>query len=34
VAADWGDFKIRAEQVSVRRNELMLQALFTENSAR
>ena len=30
VAADWGDFKIRAEQVSVRRNELMLQALFTE----
>ncbi|HQR57681.1 MAG TPA: phosphoribosylformylglycinamidine synthase, partial [Burkholderiaceae bacterium] len=30
VAADWGDFKIRPEQVSVRRNELMLQALFAE----
>jgi phosphoribosylformylglycinamidine synthase len=30
VAADWGDFKIRAEQVSVRRNEMMLQALFAE----
>ena len=24
VAADWGDFKIRTEQVSVRRSELML----------
>jgi phosphoribosylformylglycinamidine synthase len=30
VAADWGDFKIRPEQVSVRRNELMLRALFAE----
>jgi phosphoribosylformylglycinamidine synthase len=30
VAADWGDFKIRREQVSVRRNELMLKALFAE----
>jgi phosphoribosylformylglycinamidine synthase len=30
VAADWGDFKIRSEQVSVRRNELMLRALFAE----
>ena len=30
VAADWGDFKIRSEQVSVRRNELMLKALFAE----
>jgi phosphoribosylformylglycinamidine synthase len=30
VAADWGDFKIRSEQVSVRRNELVLKALFAE----
>ncbi len=30
VAADWGDFKIRTEQVSVRRSELMLKALFAE----
>jgi phosphoribosylformylglycinamidine synthase len=30
VAADWGDFKIRPEQVSVRRNELILKALFAE----
>jgi phosphoribosylformylglycinamidine synthase len=30
VAADWGDFKIRPEQVSVRRNELVLRALFAE----
>lgn len=30
VASDWGDFKIRPEQVSVRRNELMLKALFSE----
>ena len=29
-AADWGDYKIRPEQVSVRRNELTLQALFNE----
>jgi len=30
VAADWGDFKIRPEQVSVQRNELTLSALFNE----
>jgi phosphoribosylformylglycinamidine synthase len=30
VAADWGDFKIRPEQVSVQRHELTLRALFTE----
>ena len=30
VAADWGDFKIRPEQVSVQRNELSLKALFSE----
>ncbi len=30
VAADWGDFKIRPEQVTVRRHELTLKALFTE----
>jgi len=30
VAEDWGDFKIRAEQVAVRRNELLLKALFSE----
>jgi phosphoribosylformylglycinamidine synthase len=30
VAADWGDFKIRPEQVSVRRNEQTLRALFNE----
>jgi len=30
VAADWGDFKIRPEQVSVRRNEQTLGALFNE----
>jgi len=29
-AADWGDFKIRPEQVSVQRNELTLKALFNE----
>jgi phosphoribosylformylglycinamidine synthase len=29
-AQDWGDFKIRAEQVSVQRNELTLKALFSE----
>lgn len=29
-AADWGDFKIRPEQVSVQRNERTLQALFNE----
>ncbi|MEP6609402.1 MAG: phosphoribosylformylglycinamidine synthase [Burkholderiaceae bacterium] len=30
VAEDWGDFKIRAEQVDVRRRELILKALFSE----
>ena len=30
LAADWGDFKIRADQVGVRRNELILKALFSE----
>jgi phosphoribosylformylglycinamidine synthase len=30
VAADWGDFKIRPEQVTVRRQEMMLRALFAE----
>ncbi len=29
-AADWGDFKIRPEQVSIQRNELTLRALFNE----
>ena len=29
-AADWGDFKIRPEQVAVQRNELTLKALFSE----
>lgn len=29
-AQDWGDFKIRAEQVAVQRNELTLKALFNE----
>lgn len=29
-AADWGDFKIRAEQVAVQRDELTLKALFNE----
>jgi phosphoribosylformylglycinamidine synthase len=30
VAQDWGDFKIRPEQVSVRRDEQTLRALFNE----
>jgi len=30
VAEDWGDFKIRAEQVGVRRDELVLNVLFNE----
>jgi phosphoribosylformylglycinamidine synthase len=30
VASDWGDFKIRPEQVAVRRNEQTLRALFNE----
>jgi len=29
-AADWGDYKIRPEQVSVQRDELTLRALFNE----
>ena len=29
-AADWGDYKIRPEQVSVQRDELTLKALFNE----
>ena len=29
-SADWGDFKIRPEQVAVQRNELTLKALFNE----
>lgn len=31
-SADWGDFKIRPEQVSVQRNELTLKALFSEEA--
>ncbi|MBF6617906.1 MAG: phosphoribosylformylglycinamidine synthase [Candidimonas sp.] len=31
-AADWGDYKIRSEQVSIQRDELTLQALFTEEA--
>jgi phosphoribosylformylglycinamidine synthase len=31
-AADWGDFKIRPEQVAVQRNELTLKALFCEEA--
>jgi phosphoribosylformylglycinamidine synthase len=31
-AADWGDFKIRPEQVSVQRDELTLKALFAEEA--
>ncbi len=30
LAQDWGDFKIRADQVSVRRDELVLKTLFSE----
>lgn len=29
-ASDWGDYKIRPEQVAVQRNELTLKALFSE----
>jgi phosphoribosylformylglycinamidine synthase len=32
VASDWGDFKIRPEQVSVRREEQTLRALFNEEA--
>ncbi|ARP86340.1 phosphoribosylformylglycinamidine synthase [Bordetella genomosp. 9] len=31
-AADWGDFKIRPEQVAVQREELTLKALFSEEA--
>jgi len=31
-AADWGDYKIRAEQVSVQRDEITLRALFNEEA--
>lgn len=31
-AADWGDFKIRADQVAVQRNELTMKALFAEEA--
>ncbi|GMV57492.1 MAG: phosphoribosylformylglycinamidine synthase [Betaproteobacteria bacterium] len=30
VASDWGDFKVRPEQVAVRRDEFTLRALFNE----
>ncbi|MDS1141388.1 phosphoribosylformylglycinamidine synthase [Pusillimonas sp. SM2304] len=32
VAADWGDYKIRPEQVSVQRDEITLKALFAEEA--
>jgi phosphoribosylformylglycinamidine synthase len=32
VAADWGDYKIRPEQISVQRDELTLKALFAEEA--
>lgn len=32
VAADWGDYKIRSEQLSVQRDELTLKALFAEEA--
>jgi phosphoribosylformylglycinamidine synthase len=32
VAADWGDFKIREEQISVQRDEITLKALFAEEA--
>ncbi|OWT65874.1 phosphoribosylformylglycinamidine synthase [Candidimonas nitroreducens] len=31
-ASDWGDYKIRAEQLSVQRDELTLKALFSEEA--
>ncbi|MBO9355845.1 phosphoribosylformylglycinamidine synthase [Bordetella petrii] len=31
-AADWGDYKIRPDQVAVQRDELTLKALFTEEA--
>jgi phosphoribosylformylglycinamidine synthase len=31
-SADWGDFKIRPEQVAVQRNELTMKALFNEEA--
>lgn len=30
--SDWGDYKIRADQVAVQRNEMTLKALFTEEA--
>jgi len=32
IAEDWGDYKIRTEQISVQRDELTLKALFTEEA--
>jgi phosphoribosylformylglycinamidine synthase len=32
VAADWGDYKIRPEQISVQRDEITLKALFAEEA--
>ncbi len=32
VAADWGDYKIRAEQIAVQRDEITLKALFAEEA--
>jgi len=31
-SADWGDYKIRPEQVAVQRHEAVLKALFSENA--
>src|SRR3546814_14215036 len=31
-SADWGDYKIRPEQVAVQRDELTLKALFSEEA--
>jgi phosphoribosylformylglycinamidine synthase len=32
VAADWGDYKIRPEQIAVQRDEITLEALFAEEA--
>ncbi|SHI10421.1 phosphoribosylformylglycinamidine synthase [Pollutimonas bauzanensis] len=32
VAADWGDYKIRSEQIAVQRDEITLKALFAEEA--
>src|SRR5690606_25411150 len=32
VAADWGDYKIRPEQIAVQRDELTIKALFAEEA--